>query len=359
MPWNVLSMPFSRRYSRTSMTVAPAARRPKGLRDDRSLRLIDLRALAILPAPVAWREIRERCDTTINGTTLLPPAVPLRSHVAVGVEGPLRASRRGELAGSSVASDLPYVSRDDRPACVLDATDDLDLHGEGVTRRSKKATTTTSASPASTICTAPKRPGRCSRGAPPDTSSSSKTSRSASPSCSQSCAYTLGLIGRRDELLPVAVTDARDAHNPDGTLGGRHGRGRTPSTGLHALDATPETCSRSPLFGVLLSYCIFTRRTTRRAAPRQACGIRDVWGEFERTGAVVLGVSPDKPSEHVKFREKYGLPFTLLSDTEHEVAEKYGTWVEKTHVRQDVHGHGALDLRDRRRRERRRRSCAT
>jgi thioredoxin-dependent peroxiredoxin len=62
----------------------------------------------------------------------------------------------------------------------------------------------------------------------------------------------------------------------------------------------------------------------------QACGIRDVWGEFQRTGAVVLGVSPDKPSEHVKFREKYGLPFTLLSDTKHEVAEKYGTWVEKT-----------------------------
>jgi len=62
----------------------------------------------------------------------------------------------------------------------------------------------------------------------------------------------------------------------------------------------------------------------------QACGIRDVWGQIERTGAVVLGVSPDSPREHVKFREKYGLPFTLLSDEAHEVAEKYGTWVEKT-----------------------------
>jgi thioredoxin-dependent peroxiredoxin len=62
----------------------------------------------------------------------------------------------------------------------------------------------------------------------------------------------------------------------------------------------------------------------------QACGIRDVWGEFQRTGAIVLGISPDTPSKHVTFREKYGLPFTLLSDTEHEVAEKYGTWVEKT-----------------------------
>jgi thioredoxin-dependent peroxiredoxin len=62
----------------------------------------------------------------------------------------------------------------------------------------------------------------------------------------------------------------------------------------------------------------------------QACGIRDVWGEFQRTGAVVLGVSPDSPKKHVQFREKYHLPFTLLSDEEHTVAEQYGTWVEKS-----------------------------
>jgi peroxiredoxin Q/BCP len=43
----------------------------------------------------------------------------------------------------------------------------------------------------------------------------------------------------------------------------------------------------------------------------------------------VLGVSRDSPSKHAKFREKYGLPFTLLSDEGHEVAEAYGTWVEK------------------------------
>jgi thioredoxin-dependent peroxiredoxin len=62
----------------------------------------------------------------------------------------------------------------------------------------------------------------------------------------------------------------------------------------------------------------------------QACGIRDAWGEFERKGAVVLGVSPDSPKSHVKFREKHDLPFTLLSDEEHQVAEQYGTWVEKS-----------------------------
>jgi peroxiredoxin Q/BCP len=62
----------------------------------------------------------------------------------------------------------------------------------------------------------------------------------------------------------------------------------------------------------------------------QACGIRDAWGEFERRGAVVLGVSRDDEASHVKFKEKYGLPFPLLADTEHAVADQYGVWVEKT-----------------------------
>ena len=61
----------------------------------------------------------------------------------------------------------------------------------------------------------------------------------------------------------------------------------------------------------------------------QACGIRDSYDEFGVRGAVVLGVSPDDESSHVKFKEKYGLPFTLLADPEHEVAELYGVWVEK------------------------------
>ncbi|MBX6365805.1 MAG: thioredoxin-dependent thiol peroxidase [Gemmatimonadetes bacterium] len=62
----------------------------------------------------------------------------------------------------------------------------------------------------------------------------------------------------------------------------------------------------------------------------QACSLRDGWSEIQRTGAVVLGVSPDSPRSHAKFREKYGLPFTLLADEAHEVAERYGVWVEKT-----------------------------
>jgi peroxiredoxin Q/BCP len=64
----------------------------------------------------------------------------------------------------------------------------------------------------------------------------------------------------------------------------------------------------------------------------QACGIRDDYGRFEDAGAVVLGVSPDTVKSHVKFKEKYGLPFTLLADPEHEVAEQYGVWGEKKYM---------------------------
>ena len=61
----------------------------------------------------------------------------------------------------------------------------------------------------------------------------------------------------------------------------------------------------------------------------QACGIRDSWGEFEERGAVVLGISPDSETSHVKFKEKFGLPFTLLADPDHSTAEAYGVWVER------------------------------
>ena len=62
---------------------------------------------------------------------------------------------------------------------------------------------------------------------------------------------------------------------------------------------------------------------------REACGFRDAKAKFAKHGAVVLGVSPDSPASHEKFRAKYKLPFTLLADEGHKVAEKYGAWREK------------------------------
>ena len=64
----------------------------------------------------------------------------------------------------------------------------------------------------------------------------------------------------------------------------------------------------------------------------QACGIRDAWGDFERAGAIVLGVSPDDEQSHVKFKSKYDLPFTLLADPEPKTADEYGVWGEKSYA---------------------------
>lgn len=62
----------------------------------------------------------------------------------------------------------------------------------------------------------------------------------------------------------------------------------------------------------------------------EACEFRDSWREVQRTGAVVLGVSPDGVPSHEKFRAKHKLPFPLLADTDHSVAEAYGAWGEKS-----------------------------
>jgi thioredoxin-dependent peroxiredoxin len=64
----------------------------------------------------------------------------------------------------------------------------------------------------------------------------------------------------------------------------------------------------------------------------QACAIRDNYDDFEERGAVVLGVSPDDETSHVKFKQKHGLPFTLLADPEHEVSEQYGVWGERKYM---------------------------
>jgi peroxiredoxin Q/BCP len=64
----------------------------------------------------------------------------------------------------------------------------------------------------------------------------------------------------------------------------------------------------------------------------QACGIRDNYDAFGERGAVVIGVSPDEESSHVKFKEKYGLPFTLLADPDHQTAERYDVWKEKNYA---------------------------
>ncbi len=62
----------------------------------------------------------------------------------------------------------------------------------------------------------------------------------------------------------------------------------------------------------------------------QACDLRDSWRAIQEAGAVVLGVSPDGPASHARFAQKFQLPFPLLADEDHAVAEAYGAWGEKS-----------------------------
>ena len=71
---------------------------------------------------------------------------------------------------------------------------------------------------------------------------------------------------------------------------------------------------------------------------KQACGFAELYPQFREKGAAVVGVSRDSVASHKKFEEKYGLPFTLLSDPDHAVTGLYGAWGEKKNYGKDTDG---------------------
>ena len=71
---------------------------------------------------------------------------------------------------------------------------------------------------------------------------------------------------------------------------------------------------------------------------REACGFRDRFADFSSADAVIYGVSKDSPQSHQQFREKYSLPFPLLSDPDLEVAKSYGAWGEKNMYGKKTYG---------------------
>ena len=73
----------------------------------------------------------------------------------------------------------------------------------------------------------------------------------------------------------------------------------------------------------------FYPRDDTPGCTKEACGFRDLWGEIEALGVMVLGVSPDGSESHEKFVNKFNLPFTLLSDPDKKVMTKYGAFGEK------------------------------
>ena len=100
-----------------------------------------------------------------------------------------------------------------------------------------------------------------------------------------------------------------------------------PDFSLQADDGS--TVSLSDLAGSTIALYFYPKDDTT-GCTAQACEFRDMRADYDAAGVRVIGVSPDPLKSHVKFRDKYALPFTLLSDPDHETAEAYGVWVEKS-----------------------------
>jgi peroxiredoxin Q/BCP len=99
-----------------------------------------------------------------------------------------------------------------------------------------------------------------------------------------------------------------------------------PDFTLRTHDDQPLTLSS--LRGVPVVVYFYPKDDTP-GCTTEACGFRDAAAGLAKHQAVVLGISPDGPASHEMFRRKYKLPFTLLCDEDHAVAEAYGAWREK------------------------------
>jgi len=100
-----------------------------------------------------------------------------------------------------------------------------------------------------------------------------------------------------------------------------------PDFSLQADDGS--TVDLASLRGTTVALYFYPKDSTT-GCTAQACEFRDMRADYDAAGVRVIGVSPDPLKSHTKFRDKYELPFTLLSDPEHDAAMAYGVWVEKS-----------------------------
>ena len=96
-----------------------------------------------------------------------------------------------------------------------------------------------------------------------------------------------------------------------------------------ALEADDGTTVRLSDLGGQTVVLYFYPKDDTPGCTKEACGFRDLWKELQRTGVVVLGISPDAGVSHQKFAAKYKLPFTLLSDPDRKLMKSWGAYGEK------------------------------
>ena len=96
-----------------------------------------------------------------------------------------------------------------------------------------------------------------------------------------------------------------------------------------ALTDTDEHLTLKSLRGKTVVLFFYPKDDTS-GCTKEACSFRDELPRFEGVDAVVLGISPDDPKSHRKFKQKFDLNYTLLADTDHKIADEYGVWQEKS-----------------------------
>lgn len=109
---------------------------------------------------------------------------------------------------------------------------------------------------------------------------------------------------------------------------------RIPSAGAVAPDFTLPTDADTPLTLSSLRgkpvVLFFYPKDDTSGCTVEACSFQSTLPRFEEIDAVIVGISPDSPKKHRKFKEKYDLTYTLLADEQHTVCEQYGVWAEKS-----------------------------
>ena len=135
---------------------------------------------------------------------------------------------------------------------------------------------------------------------------------------------------------PKAAKPSKKAALVAAEGGGGPGEGdAAPSFAL--LDHQGQTLSSRELAGKPYVIYFYPKDDTP-GCTTQACGFRDSEAEFEDVGVRIVGVSPDSVASHQRFASKYGLPFTLLSDPEQELASRYGVWALKKNYGREYMG---------------------
>jgi thioredoxin-dependent peroxiredoxin len=101
-----------------------------------------------------------------------------------------------------------------------------------------------------------------------------------------------------------------------------------PAPAFSAVNESGQTVSLTDYAGKKLVLYFYPKDDTP-GCTAESCSLRDGYPQFVAKGYEILGVSPDSVKKHVKFREKYQLPFSLLADEDHAVAEAFGVWGQK------------------------------